>query len=224
MKYLLRTLIFLFITYFTSTVSAGVTSVSGGYKVDYDIDLRIGSSNGGDIQDTFIIEWNESNDFNIDYAYTIAGKGKTRISHVISFEPTAALLIGYGLAVPGVGDEKDHVFTLTNSSFAQQVTGLKWSLAFPGVPPEPRIGHSAMINLLKDAATGDSASLDALKSFVVNEGYQAGFDPAGNFRVMEWSVGQPIDVLASIPTLSFWGLVLLTSLLGVFGFRRRLIK
>lgn len=224
MNYLLKTLVLLFIACLASTVTAGVTPASGGYEVSYDIDLRVGSSNGGDIQDTFIIEWNEGSEFNIDYAYTIAGKGKSSISHIISFEPTAALLIGYGLGVPGVGDEKDHLFTLTNSSFAKQATGLKWSQAFPGVPPEPRIGHNAMINLLKDAAAGDSASLDTLKYFVESEGYQAGFDPTGNFRVMEWTVGEPIDRLepTPVPTMSVWGLGILAGLLGFIGFRPRM--
>ena len=78
-----------------------------------------------------------------------------------------------------------------------------------------------MVDLLKSAATGDSASLDTLKSFVENEGYQAGFDPAGNFRFMEWSNGAPIDRLTSVPTISVWGLGLLTVLLGFIGSRRR---
>lgn len=224
MKYFLRTLFFGFITCLASTAAASVTPVIGGYEVTYDINLLIGSSNGGDIQDAFIIEWNESNEFNIDYPYTIAGKGKTSISHTLDFKPTAALLIGYGLGIPNVGDEKDHVFTLTNSSFAEQVTGLKWSQAFPGIPPEPRIGHNAMITLLKDAATGNTLSLDTLKKFIVSEGYQAGFDPAENFRVLEWSVGGPIDRLdpTPVPAISVWGLGILAALLGFVSIRRRM--
>ena len=131
MKYLLGNLFFICNVLHEFSFCRG--NLKGGYKVDYDINLRVGSSNGETIQDTFIIEWNDNNDFNIDYAYTIAGKGKTSISHVIGFEPTAALLMGYGLGVPNVGDEKDHIFTATNSSFTSQVTGLKWSEAFPGV-------------------------------------------------------------------------------------------
>ncbi len=202
MQFLLKTLLLALVTYFASTATAGVVPVAGGYQVSYEINLGSGTSNGGVIQDTFIIEWNANNDFNIDYAYTIAAKGKTSISHTINFEPTTALLIGYGLGIPGIGDEKDHLFTFMNATFARQVIGLKWSQAFPGVPPTPRIGHNAMINLLRDAATGNTSALDTLKFFVESEGYQAGFDPTGNFSGIEWTIGAPIG----IPTLSIYGL------------------
>lgn len=197
-----------------SSANASIEPVSGGYEISYDINLGIGSSNGGDVQDTFIFEWNENGDFNVDYAYTIAGKGSTRIRHTISFEPSTALLMGYSLGKPGIGDEKDHLFTVNSSSFTNQATGLKWSQAFPGVPPEPRIGHNAMINLLKDAASGESSALDALKRFVETEGYKAGFDPAGNFRVMEWTNGFPIDYAFAVPAISLYGLGIV--FLGVF--------
>lgn len=59
--------------------------------------------------------------------------------------------------------------TLTNASFAGQVTGKKWSEAFPGVPPEPRTGHNDMIGLLQAAASGDSDALDAVTEFVQRE-------------------------------------------------------
>jgi len=198
-----------------SSANASVVPVSGGYEITYDIKLGIGSSTGGDILNTFIFEWDENNNFNVAYPYTIAGKGRTRIRHTISFEPSAALLMGYSLGIPGVGDEKDHLFTVNSSSFTNQVTGLKWSQAFPGVPPEPRIGHSAMISLLNDAASGDSVALDTLKQFIQTEGYRAGFDPAaGNFRVMEWTTGNPIDYALAVPAVSDYGLVII--LLGVF--------
>jgi hypothetical protein len=191
--------------------NAGVISVApGSYEVSYDINLRILPTNGGDILDTFIFEWNDSGDFNVDYRDTIAGQSSTNISHVVDFEPTAAFLIGYGLGVQGVGDGKNHLFTLVNSSFANEVIGLKkWSEAFPGVPPEPRIGHNAMIGLLADAARSDDLSvremaLDKITDFVKNEAYRAAFDPAGQFRVLEWTV--PIGDVPAPATLALFGL------------------
>ena len=70
---------------------ASVISVADGYEVSYGINMNPGSSNGSDIQNTFIFEWDDSN-FNVDYAYTIAGQGTTNISHIIDFAPASALL------------------------------------------------------------------------------------------------------------------------------------
>ena len=166
---------------------ASVISVATGYEVSYQFDMGGIPRNGNDIQDTFIFEWNENGDFNVDYGFTIAGRGSTNISHIISFEPTAAFLIGYGLGDPDFGDGKDHLFTFVNSSFAYEAAGHKWSEVFPGVPPEPRIGHNAMIELLAEAVGGDLTALNSLTNFVKNEAYQGAFDPAGSFKVVEWS-------------------------------------
>ena len=156
---------------------ASVISVADGYQVSYGINMNPGSSNGSDIQNTFIFEWDDSY-FNVDYAYTIAGLGNTYISHTIEFAPTSALLIGYGAGIAGVGDEKDHLYTITSSAFADTVVGVKWSEAFPGVVPESRVGHNAMISLLIEAAEGDTSALTALTDFVTTEGYGAAFNPA----------------------------------------------
>ena len=150
---------------------AGVVSVADGYEVSYEINMNPATSNGSDIRNTFIFEWDDSN-FNVDYAYTIAGQGATNISHIIDFAPTSALLIGYGAGITGVGDEKDHVYTVTNSTFADSVLGIKWSVVFPGVPPESRVRHSAMISLLQ------AEDVNSLTNFVKTEGYRAAFDPA----------------------------------------------
>jgi hypothetical protein len=183
----------------TCNADADVTPVPGGYEVSYQIDLR-GTSNGLDILDTFICEWNENGDFSVDYPYTINNRGRTLINHTIGFKPTAALLMGYGLGIPGIGDEKDHMFTVISSGFANSVIGKKWSQAFPGVPPDPRIGHNAMINLLKNAAAGNASALNQLTEFVKKEGYKAGFDPIGSFRVFEWTIGLPIDTTIPMAT------------------------
>ena len=204
---------YLFIGLVGST-NAGVISVASGYEVSYDISLHSLPTNGGDIQDTFIFEWNDNGDFSRDYGYTIAGRDSTRISHKIDFEPTAAFLIGYAKGIPGIGDEKDHLFTFVNSRFANDVTGVKWSEVFTGVPPEPRIGHSAMVSLLVDGAGGDQSAIQKLTDFVKSEAYRAAFDPAGRFSALEWTGATP-DVPVSAP------LALLGAGLAGFGWSSR---
>lgn len=206
------------------TVHAGVTPVEGGFEVDYFVDLGLGTSNGNDIQDTLILEWNQGGDFSAEFSSTVSASGTTRLSHIIDFDPDSALVLGWGAAIAGVGDEKDHLFMLANSAFTQQVTGLKWSDAFPGVPPEPRTGHNAMIGLLQAAASGDSNALDAISTWVEREATAASFDPAGGFRVIEWSVGQPIDFAKPIPSMSGVGLAMLALMLLVFAYRSQAIQ
>jgi hypothetical protein len=187
--------------------SASVTAVPGGYEVSYEINMDPGSSNGSDIQDTFIFEWGNDGNFGVDYAYTIAGSGLTTLRHTIDFAPTSALLIGYGLGRTGFGDEKDHLYTLTNSAFADSVLGIKWSVVFPGVSPGTRVSHSAMIGLLADAAADDPDARAALGHFATTEGYRAAFDPAGGFRVVEWTCGGgPCPTVPEPATLALLGL------------------
>ena len=200
-----------------AAVNAAVTPVEGGFQVDYYVSLAQGTSNGNDIQDTLIFEWNESGDFSAAFGPDISASGSTLLSHVIDFDPDSALVLGWGAGIAGVGDEKDHLFMLTNSAFTREVTGLKWSEAFPGVPPEPRTGHNAMIQLLQAAATGDGAALGAITSWVEREATGAAFDPSGNFRVIEWTVAQPIDIFAPVPTMTSAGLALLVLSLLLFA-------
>jgi len=176
---------------------AGVIAVNNGYQVDYNIGMSPGSSNGSDIEGVFIFEWNE-NDFFSSWAGTIAGSGDTYLSHIIDFEPTSAFILGYGGGVPGIGDEKDHLYTITSLAFSSTVGGLKWSQAFPGVTPETRVGHDAMINLLGDAAGGSATAQLALEDFVKTEGYRAAFDPRGDFVVLEWSTC-PVGTTGNFP-------------------------
>lgn len=170
--------------------NAGVISVVDGYQTSYGISMSPGSSNGSDLEGVFIFEWNES-DFSAFYAGTIAGTGNTYLSHTIDFDPTMALILGYGAGIPGIGDEKDHLYTITSLAFSYTVGGLKWSEAFPGIPPGARVGHNAMINLLGDAAGGSTTALLALNDFVMTEGYRAAFDPRGGFVALEWTVCEP---------------------------------
>lgn len=192
-------------------VNAGIIPVSEGYEVSYQFNMTGIPRNGADIQDTFIFEWDEDGKLYVDYGYTIAGRGETNISRKLSFEPTAALIMGYGLGGP---DEKDHIFTFVDPDFAVNVAGLKWSEVFPGVPPKPRIRHNELVSLIIDSAnTNPDADVFAkLTNFVKYEAYVAAFDPSGRFRVVEWSV-------AFIPepaTLALFGL----GIAGI-GYRRK---
>jgi hypothetical protein len=204
---------------------ATVMSVDDGYEVSYGINMNPGSSNGSDVQSTFIFEWDDIN-FNVDYAGTFAGQGNTYISHIIDFMPTSALLIGYGEGIDGIGDGKDHLYTITSSAFASTVGGLKWSEAFPGLTPDTRIGHSAMISMLNDA------NITGLTDFVQTEGHVAAFNPAGEFVVLEWSTCGPGEVPAPgggcVPvggTIPEPGTLALLSLgLAGLGFARRKMK
>ena len=178
---------------------ATVISVESGYEVSYEINMNPPTSNGSSIINTFIFEWDDSNfsSFNMDYAYTIADHGTTTISHTIDFAPTSALLIGYGEGIEGIGDEKDHIYTITSSAFADSVLGIKWSVVFPGVTPETRVRHNEMVSLLQ------TLDVSSLTNFVKTEGYRAAFDPAGDFSVVEWSCGggvcpPPIPIPAAV--------------------------
>ena len=175
----------------------GMASSSSAGMIDYGIRMSPGTSNGSDVEGVFIFEWNET-DFSTTYGGTIAGTGDTYFSHSIDFEPTAAFILGYGLGIPGVGDEKDHIFTITSLAFSYTVGGLKWSEAFPGITDGTRVGHNTMINLLGDAAGGSATALADIENFVKTEGYRAAFDPRGAFVVLEWSTCPP-DTTGSPP-------------------------
>jgi hypothetical protein len=172
--------------------------------ISYDITLHSLPSNGEDIQDTFIFEWGEAGEFNVDYAYTINGRSNTTISHTIDFVPTSAFLIGYASGIPEFGDGKDHLFTFGNSDFFDEVLGLKWSQAFPGIAPDPRITHPEMVKLLIAAADGNELALERITNFVRNEAYRAAFDPSGGFKVLEWS--SSVGDVPEPATLALFGL------------------
>lgn len=209
MKRMICTVIMSVAAVLSCLANAGVVPEAGGFRVSYDINLAAGTSNGSAIQDVLIFEWNAAGDFSVEAGPAVAGQGTTVLSHVISFKPDAALVMGWGAAVAGVGDEKDHIFTLVRPSTATEFTGKKWSEAFPGVPPAPRTGHNAMIGLLQAVATGDAAALAAVTDFVRREAGAAAFDPAGAFRILEWSTATPLDPPAQVPVMPLYGLLLL---------------
>lgn len=218
-------LLLLFSLYLVQNVNASIAPAPGGnYTVSYNINLGIGTSNGNDITDVFIFEWDSSN-FNVDYPFTINSVGQSVLQHTISFQPTHALILGYNLGIAGVGDEKDHLFSVTNETFFASVQNKKWSVAFPGVVPgPPRTGHSLMVTLLKDAASGDTTALTYLKDFVEREATHAAFNPATNgFRVIEWTAANPIDYNPQpVPSLSVWSLGMLAGLVGLIGLRKQI--
>ena len=204
-----------------NVAKAAVKSIEGGYEVSYEINMNPPTSNGSDIINTFIFEWDDSNftNFNVASAYTIANQGMTTISHTIDFEPTSALLIGYAEGIEGIGDGKDHIYTITNTDFADSTLGMKWSAAFPGVTPETRVRHSAMVSLLQ--ALDESS----LTNFVKTEGYRAAFDPAGDFKVVEWTCNGgvcpppiPIPIPIPIPAAAW---LFGSALIGLVGLKRR---
>lgn len=195
---------------------AAVIAVDSGFEVSYEINMDPPTSNGSPIINTIIFEWDDSNfsNFNVDYAYTIADQGITTISHTIDFAPTSALLIGYGEGIEGVGDEKDHLYTITNTAFADSTLGMKWSVAFPGVTPETRVRHSEMILMLQ------ALDVTSLTNFVKTEGYRAAFDPAGDFSVVEWTCNGgicPPDPIPIPPAIWLFG----SGLLGLVGMATR---
>ncbi len=124
--------------FLASTARSDVTAVAGGYEVTYDIHLGFLPTSGSDVVGTYIFEWNTTGDWNMEGGYTLAGQASTHLSHIIAFQPTSSLLIGYALGVSGIGDEKDHIFTIVNPGFAASAIGHKWSDIFPGIAGQPR--------------------------------------------------------------------------------------
>jgi hypothetical protein len=192
-----------------ASAQGSVTMVPGGYEISYDITLNYLPTNGGNIPAAYVFEWNDAGDFSSSVPFSITGRGRTDFTHIIGFEPTAAIIIGYAPKIVGVGDEKDHLFTFVNESFGNSVIGVKWSGAFPGVPPEPRTGHNAMVGLITTAAGGNAAALGTLESWVQREAGPAAFDPAGDFMAIEWTDGNPDIPEPAAALLAGMGLCLL---------------
>jgi hypothetical protein len=172
--------------------SASVMAVGSGYQVGYEIDMTPGTSNGSDIGSLFIFEWNGSQ-LNVDSGFTVAGTGHSSLSHVISFAPSAAVIFGVGLGIPGVGDGKDHIYLMVNDAFADSAVGLRWSQVFPGDSDGTRIRHDEFIALLQQADGGDAAALAAVTDFALTDAAAAAFNPNGSFSVLEATIfGLPI--------------------------------
>lgn len=189
---------------------AGIIDAVGGYQVSYEMTLNSPTPTGGDIQDVFIFEWNDSNS-SVDHSYAIAASGRTNLSHIVDFAPTSALVIGYLDAVDGVGDGKRHLYTLVDPDFLDQDRqGKKFSEIFG-------VGEQATIDQLI-AAAADSSERDAFVATVNNLiAPVAAFDPSGGFRILHWSA--PVDVGGNIPEPAIIALIGLG--LAVLGYQRR---
>ena len=138
---------------FVSKAHAVVFELPGSeFEVDYTFDLQVGTLHGSDITDIFIFE-TDGTQVSVDYAYTAASSGSSNLNHVISFEPTSALVIGLDLAVPGVGHEKDHVVMFMENGFAAANFGKKFSEVFPAVGNGDRVRHSQQIASTSNAAS-----------------------------------------------------------------------
>lgn len=197
-----------------NSAAAGVIQVGTGYEVSYQMVLNTPTATGNDILDTIIFEWNDSV-FNADYSYTIAGSGRTVLSHTIDFDPTSALVLGYLDGTAGIGDGKRHLYMLADSAYTDYLSanliGQKFSTIFG-------VGEQFTIDLLIEAATGNNGALADLQSLVTNEFSPAAFDPAGGFKILKWSdyVGPVGNSIPEPTTLALMGF----GLAGL-GYRRK---
>jgi len=174
-------------------MSCAFVSKAHAVVVDYTFHLG-GTLNGNDVTDIFILE-TDGTQVSVDYAFTAASRGKTTLTHVIPFSPSLALVIGLDRAVPGVGDEKDHIVMFMNNDFAVTTFGKKFSQVFPAVDGGERVRHSTLIAALEDAQNGDLDALDLITDFfMTGAGQYAAFNPAGSFRVIEFTNGTSIDI------------------------------
>ena len=168
-----------------SRAEASIRPAGDGYETSYRLNLETATPTGNDIQNAFIFEWNDS-DFNADYSYTIAGAGPTDLSHVIDFEPSSALVLGYIDAVPQFGDEKPHLYMVMGAAHSKYITENLLGVLFSEIYG---IGEQAVIELLRQAAEGDQEAIDKLKAVVIGKLSMAAFDPEGGFRIHKWSPG-----------------------------------
>jgi hypothetical protein len=201
-----------------SRAEASIRPAGDGYETSYRLNLEIPTPTGNDIQNAFIFEWNDS-DFSLDHAGTIAGAGPTNLSHVIDFEPSSALVLGYIDAVPNFGDEKPHLYTVIGATHSKYIEENLLGVLFSKIYG---INEQIVIEWLRQAAEGDQEALDNLKALVVDELSVAAFDPEGGFRIHKWS---PAAVPVPEPsTILIFG----TGLLGLAAVhlrrRRRKVK
>jgi hypothetical protein len=171
--------------------NAGIIQVVDGYQVSYSINMK-STPTGNSIQNVAIFEWNEAGDRNVDYPYSIAGSGKTKLSHTIDFAPTSAFIIGYLDAVAGIDDEKRHLYTIVDIAYSnfivENLLGVKFSTIYGQ-------GEQFTINKLLAATSGDDGAMNELWNFVIGPAANGAFDPNGGFRVHKWSgAGPPSDV------------------------------
>jgi len=177
----------------SATADAAVIATAGGYEVSYAIDINR-TLNGNPITSMVILE-TDGSQFSASYGFTAAASGATLLSHTSAFRPTSALVIGLDLGVPGIGDGKTHLVMLMDPDFTASIIGQKFSEAFPAVGGTPRLGHDALIAAILAAETGDATAQQTVADFfLTGAGALAAFDPAGSFRVAEFSLVIPIDV------------------------------
>ena len=199
----------------STAANAGVVATAGGYEVSYDISINR-TLNGNPVTSMVILE-TDGSAFSAAYGFGAAASGSTLLSHTIAFRPTSALVIGLDLATPHVGDGKTHLVILMDSDFTATLDGKKFSEAFPAIGGRPRLGHDALIAAILAAETGDAAAQQTIADFfLIDAGGIAAFDPAGSFRIGEFTGYVPIDVPEPASAL-----VLLGGLVALAASRRR---
>lgn len=207
--------------------NASVAPVPGGYEVRYSFNLPVGATPPGqNIHTVFIFEWNESQQ-NVDYSFEIAGSGQTVLSHVIPFEPTSALIMGYIDAVPGAAadsaDAKRHLYTFVDPGFSDSLVANDLGTLFSARFGQ---GEQFTIDQLISASSGSASALEALWAFVTTSPMAAAaFDPAGSFRAHKWSPTTPPipEPPIAVPVMGPYALFLLASLMigATFGYSNR---
>lgn len=132
----------------------------------------------------------------------LSASGLQTLTFSTPFDPTRMLVVGLNEdAINGT-----HIIMFADEAFAASAVGLRWNQLFAP------IRHSAMINYIAGAHSGDAASLTALTDFFRGLGTAATFSSPTSFSILQFSLVPP-PIGASLPEPG--SLLLLGSGLGV---------
>ena len=184
---------------FATSAQATTIQVGSSYQTTYQMNMWQPTPTGNDIQAVTIFAWNDTA-FAATTGYTIAGSGPTELVNTTDFAPTSALVLGYLAAVPGVYDEKRHVYMLADTAFSEYVFGLPPATTFSNVFG---FGEQATIDLLIPASGNDPVAADAallqLRTLVQTNFAPAAFSPEGSFYILKWSNVPPGPSGGTVP-------------------------
>jgi len=148
-----------------------LVSVSAGASITaaYTLDLSAGTLNGNALTSVMILE-SGSGMVNLDFPYVVPGSGVSVLSHEVAFVPTMSLIVGLDLPSTTGGDNKTHVIFFTNSIFANDALGRKFSEVFPNTH------HDDFISRMLLAEGGDATQIAWLTDFFLSgDGVNAAF-------------------------------------------------